>query len=379
MGSFGVQVRLVAQKIEACDPIAKRIEEIKQLGPKNDFRGLVKLDNLPRITIGDCEQCWQLIWTLIDLEDDTILKDINFMTEVYRCLDNTHNNKLSGGRTHLEMSSWWRWECDTTRLIYGFFLRQVGVSSWSNNIKVCRLKHHKEYVDQRRQRNVIDADDSALAALESMPKFPSEDEEEMATEPSENEQHVEEMHAVVPTAPLAPAPSAPVPAAPLSLAPATAPTIISDDEEHREAMPAAAGHARILCMISGTPGVDHVAHKKAITEMKGIRRKPASAILKRPSAAAALPSAADAALPSPKRIKTLADAKGTPPRRGCRSGPTGEARRHQEMYLGVHKRARRTGRSCVENRAVISEGRSAFSDRYKGWCPVPSYRQAIRV
>ena len=78
---------------------------------------------MPRISINDCEENFEMLREFVLLDDDEALKDVNVVNGAAKILDRDHEFKLSGQQLASERTRWARWECDKTRLLWSFFLR----------------------------------------------------------------------------------------------------------------------------------------------------------------------------------------------------------------------------------------------------------------
>ena len=114
-------VGLVVKMLKSA--LAPNIEALLQSKEvQADKRPLV-LVTLPRISVEDCEENYELLQEFITHEDDEPFRDLNIMEGAFRSIDHQNDYKLSGQHTAVEKRKWARWECDKTRVLWSFFLR----------------------------------------------------------------------------------------------------------------------------------------------------------------------------------------------------------------------------------------------------------------
>ncbi len=104
-------------------------------------RNIVILKNEPRVSTHDVCFNDQIISIMIEQDaKGEDMKSVPIWLNVYHKLDEEHRYQLSAQKKIRERLEWARWECDKTRLLFAYFLRQTSRSEFSHDVKMFRLK-----------------------------------------------------------------------------------------------------------------------------------------------------------------------------------------------------------------------------------------------
>ena len=129
----------LSKMLQSAPLLQERIAALES-HPAEPTRDLIVLRSLPKVTIKDVEVNWDILSAIIDFNQDDLASNSRFMYLVMKDIDADHSRRLSQQDAVALRDVYCNWEADKCRLLWSYFLRQLGRTEWSPNVWVYRLK-----------------------------------------------------------------------------------------------------------------------------------------------------------------------------------------------------------------------------------------------
>ncbi len=103
-------------------------------------RDIVQMKHLPRVTVLDFKPNYDIMESLIFMDDDALLEDVFVVQRCFSLMDKDSSRRLSCQKSVELQNNWSRWESDKLRLLWSHFLRQLKRTDGANDFFCFRLK-----------------------------------------------------------------------------------------------------------------------------------------------------------------------------------------------------------------------------------------------